>query len=33
MTQTTIIEDKLHYNDVNEKVLLIVWGRRAIEYY
>ena len=32
MTQMKIVEDKLHYSEVNEKVLLIVWGRRAIEY-
>ena len=32
MTQLTIVEDKLHYNDDNEKVPLIVWGRTAIEY-
>ena len=32
MTQLTIVEDKLHYNNVNEKVLLIVRGRIAIEY-
>ena len=32
MTQLTIVEDKLLYNDVNEKVPLIVWGLIAIEY-
>ena len=32
MTQMTIVGDKLYYNDVNEKVLPIVWGRIAIEY-
>ena len=32
MTQMTIIEDKLHCKDVNEKVLLSVSGGGAIEY-